>query len=66
MKAGVFKQESEKSKRTVISTDSIYCTCIARQEKERNVEKRGIQCVSLKIQKYTLALSAPRFPITYA
>lgn len=66
MKAGVFKEESERSKRIVKSTDSIYCTCIARQEKERNVEKRGTQCVSLKIQKYTLALSAPRFPITYA
>lgn len=46
MKAGVFKEESERLKRTVKSTDSIYCTCIARQEKERNVEKRGTQCVS--------------------
>ena len=46
MKAGVFKEESERVKRTVKSTDSIYCTCIAREEKERNVEKRGTQCVS--------------------
>ena len=51
MKAGVFKEESERFKRTVKSTDSIYCTCIAREEKERNVEKRR-EAPSVSHEKY--------------